>query len=109
MKMFEELALKQFKKQLHKDFRELFPDETKHLNDESLYIVIERGFDKCATYKLTSKHDTRRYIELSIEYGKDFDQDTWILSTLNNEDLEANHKIDKIEERLMFSQANLGN
>ena len=101
IEIFKQVEIKKFENRMLKHLRAVFPVQTKTSNDDELLKLIQVGIDHSLKYGITMEWDIRRYLECSVLYGWDFDQNPetkWAIDILNDSSLDAREKMDKIEK-----------
>jgi len=98
--IFKNLEIKKFEYRMQKHLRLIFPAETMEIEDDKLLQLIQSGILNSKKYGLKMEWDIRRYLECSVLYGWDFDENTktsWAMKILNNQKPNAREKMDEIE------------
>ena len=54
---------------------ETFPEKCEALGDAKIRETVKYGIQRSASYGITSEGDVRKYIDLMLMFGLDFDQD----------------------------------
>ena len=87
MKIFDELAMKQFIESMVIHVKKHFPEESKLMNDEQLKNHIRDLISRCKKYGFVSERDICKYLNLSMYFGMDFDnkaENEWMVSMLKD-------------------------
>lgn len=90
MAVFGEPAINDFVKRTVVHLNERFPDNCGAMGEPKVCETVKYGIQRSASYGITTEGDVRRYIELMVRFGADFDQDPelpWASSILNNQAL----------------------
>ena len=100
MAVFREPAIEGYVKRTAVHLKELFPEDFAAMGEHKLDETIRQGIQRAASYGFILQGDVRRYLELSVRLGADFDSDPqfpWASSILNDESIEdAATKIDRL-------------
>lgn len=90
MAVFREPAINDYVKRTVVHLNERFPEKCEALGEPKVRELIRYGIGRAASYGITAEGDVRRYIDLMLMFGPDFDQDPelpWAASILNNQAL----------------------
>jgi hypothetical protein len=90
MVVFREPAIHDYVKRTVLYLTERFPEKCDVLGEPKLRETVKYGIQRSASYGITTEADVRRYIELMLMFGPDFDQAPelpWASSILNNKAL----------------------
>jgi hypothetical protein len=90
MAVFREPAINDYVKRVVVHLSERFPEKCEALGDPKVSETVKYGIQRSASYGIATEGDVRRYIDLMIMFGPDFDQDPelpWASSILNNRTL----------------------
>jgi len=74
IRVFDEMAMKQFIERMAIHIRKHFPEESKSMDDEQMKNLISNLIPAAKKYGLVSERDICTYINLSMFYGTDFDK-----------------------------------
>ena len=88
MAVFREPALNDYAKRMVVHLNETFPEKCEALGDAKIRETVKYGIQRSASYGITTEGDVRRYIDLMVMFGPDFDQDPelpWAGSILGNQ------------------------
>jgi len=100
----EELAkveLKKFEDRELIHLKKFWPDECHELTEDGVCKSIRAGIENAKKYEIESEYDVARYIDLMYTLSFDFDTNTqvsWPSEVLNDPDLNARIKMDKLNE-----------
>ncbi|MCP5158333.1 MAG: hypothetical protein H6975_02775 [Gammaproteobacteria bacterium] len=92
----------QFTQRMIKHLRTKFPDRTKDLPDERIYVVVQNSIKKAESYGIEYEDDIRCFIEYLVIYGVRLDtreETQWIGNILRRDDLSGAAKINLIDSR----------
>lgn len=101
MEVFKKVAIENFENRMFKHLRTVFSIQTMTLNDYELLKLIQVGIYNSKKYGMKMEWDIRRYLECSVLYGWDFDENPktkWARKILNDQSINAREKMDKIEQ-----------
>lgn len=87
---FEKQEVKKFEDPTYLHLNELYPDQCQHLGETKLRRTIQYGIKRAAAYGIQREDDVRKYVEVMVLLGPDFDKDPkfpWASSVLNDEKL----------------------
>jgi hypothetical protein len=105
MDSLSEAMLKQFEDRMVIHLRSACPEQTHDMPDANLRVMVQSGISKAREYGVIAEDDIRRYLELMIVYGTDFDispQTSWAGEILQTKDLDGSAKIDRLDEYDLF-------
>jgi hypothetical protein len=100
MAVFREPAISDYVKRTIVHLKECFSEKCDALGEQELGKIVRHGIQRSASYRITTEGDVRRYIDLMLRFGPDFDQDPelpWASSILNNKALiNPSTKVDRL-------------
>ena len=77
-----------------------FPEETRGQSDEELYDRIEETLKRAERYDITSDRDVYKYVNISMIYGIDFneqDETDWTADYLTDQEVtNPTHRMDRL-------------
>lgn len=88
MGVFEEVALKNFEDRMVIHLGKFFPEQCAALGDDGIREAIRYGIERAESYGIVDERDVCKYIDLTIVFGRDFDESpgtAWASSILNDE------------------------
>lgn len=88
--VFREPAINDYMKRTVIHLNERFPEKCEALGEAKVQETVKYGIQRSASYGITTEGDVRRYIDLMLMFGPDFDQNPglpWAASILNNKAL----------------------
>ena len=88
MAVFREPAINDYVKRMVVHLNETFPEKCEALGDAKIRETVKYGIQRSASYGITSEGDVRKYIDLMLMFGLDFDQDPqlpWASAILGNQ------------------------
>jgi hypothetical protein len=104
MVVFREPAINDFVKRVVAHLNECFPEKCEALGEPKVRETVKYGIQRSASYGITTEGDVRRYIDLTVRFGPDFDQDPelpWASSILNNQAIiNPTTKVDRLYKAL---------
>lgn len=104
---FEKQEVKKFEDPTYLHLNKLYPVQCQNLGESKLRQMIQVGIKRAAAYGILREHDVRKYIEVMVVLGPDFDRDTkfpWASSLLNDEKLkDPKAKANRLYETAMKS------
>ncbi len=86
--VFREPAINDYIKRTVVQLIECFPEKCEAMGEPKVRETVKYGVQRSASYGITSEGDVRRYVDLMVMFGPDFDQDPqlpWAASILNNQ------------------------
>jgi hypothetical protein len=95
IKVFDEMAMKQFIESMVIHVKKHFPEESKPMDDEQLKNYIRDVISSGKKYGLVSERDICKYLNLTMHFGKDFDknpENEW-MKTMLMDGIEPNPSI----------------
>src|ERR1035438_2811932 len=95
MAVFSEPAINDYVKRTAVHLKERFPEKCEALGEPKVHETVKYGIQRSASYGITTEGDVRRYIDLMLTFGPEFDQDPelpWAASILNNKALINPHR-----------------
>jgi hypothetical protein len=101
MEVFKKAEIEYFENRMLKHLRSVFPIQTKIINDDELLKLIQVGINNSQKYGIKMEWDIRRYLECSVLYGWDFDENQktkWATEILSDQSIDGKIKMDKIEQ-----------
>jgi hypothetical protein len=105
-KRFEDGVVRHISGSFPVQFNKLVPPSS---TDEPVRAVVREGIRRAAGYQITSERDVKRFIELLIGLGSDFDTRAdagWAQSILRDKTLSGHARMELIHQQL---PARLGN
>lgn len=90
MAVFREPAINDYVKRTVVHLNESFPEKCEAMGEVKVRETVQYGIQRSASYGIITEGDVRRYIDLMLRFGPDFDQDPklpWAASILNNKAL----------------------
>lgn len=104
MAVFREPAINDYVKRTVVHLNERFREQCEALGEAKVRETVKYGVQRSASYGVTTEGDVRRYIDLMLMFGPDFDQDPelpWAASILNNKALiNPTTKVDRIYQEV---------
>ena len=88
MAVFREPAINDYVKRTVVHLNESFPEKCEALGEAKVRETVKYGILRSASYGISTEGDVRRYVDLMVKFGPDFDQDPelpWAASILNNQ------------------------
>ena len=104
MAAFAESLRNQFERRMETHLRSRFPERAAAYSSANLTGLVRGGIKQAAHYGIELEPDIRRYLELSLEYGPEFDRDPklpWAAEILN-QDLDGTEKLQQLDEYELF-------
>ena len=105
MQTFEQAAMSAFELRMVEHLRVIYPKQTRDMPEANLLTLVQSGIGKAREYRVIAEDDIRRYLELMVVYGADFDTDphsSWAGEILRTKDLDGSAKIDRLDEYDLF-------
>jgi hypothetical protein len=90
---------------LEKHLLHAFPKQASALGSGGLKALVKSGIARAATYDVMLEPDVRRYLELALCYGADFDtalKSKWAGEILKRDDLTGSEKINELDSYELF-------
>jgi hypothetical protein len=106
MAAFTKYMLNRFEDDMVVHLRACFPDAVGNLSGVDLHLIIEDGIRRAESHGIVTEYDAQRFLELLMIYGNPFGTDertSWIGDILQSRNLSGSEKMDRIEERCVFS------
>ena len=88
--VFEKHEIKKFEDPTYLHLNILYPERCQDIGEPRLRRMIQYGIKRAASYGIRLENDVRKYIEVMLLLGPDFDKDPkfpWAASLLNDKDL----------------------
>jgi hypothetical protein len=100
--VFARARLEEFRQRAVAHVKAAFAARAEELGHAGVEASVETALHRCETYRLASRRDVLRYLNLMYTLGFDFDQDEghpWAGETLRNPRLEAAAKLELLAQR----------
>jgi hypothetical protein len=96
--IFREHLLERFRARATAHLRENFPEECQQLGPISVDQRVSSGMDLCQQYGLTTDFQHLQFLNLTMLLGPDFHKEPEFAEILDNKDLDARTKLDRVDE-----------
>jgi hypothetical protein len=75
MRMFAEVELHKFERQMTADLARRFPARTRAAGPAAVAQLVRHGVARAAAYGIRAKQDVALYLGFCVRFGQDFDKD----------------------------------
>lgn len=100
--MFREHLLEQFRTKAAGHLQEQFPEQCQQLGPQGVDQRVAMGMDLCQQYGLTSEFQNLQFLNLTMLLGPDFHKEPEFAALLNDKNLGARAKLDRVDELAIF-------
>jgi len=108
--VFEKHEIKKFEDPTYLQLNITYPERCQDIGEPKLRRMIQYGVKRAAAYGIQLENDVRKYIEVMLLLGPDFDKDPkfpWAASLLNDKNLsDPKVKATRLYETAMKSLPN---
>lgn len=73
--VFSQAEVQKFEDWVLVHLKKFFPGECAAAGDQRLREMIQHGITRSSAYRITSRRDVAKYVDLMIVFGRDFDVD----------------------------------
>lgn len=103
VQVFEQAAVRNFEDRMIEHLREFVPRHFKMLEEADFRKIIQYGWERAKSHRLTSERSVRIYIQLVLMLGSSFDSDPqmpWAAEILNDESIQdETERIDRLHDK----------
>ncbi len=103
VQVFEQAAVRNFEDRMIEHLKEFVPKHFKMLEEADFREIIQYGWERAKSYRLTSERSVRIYIQLVLMLGSGFDADPqipWAAEILNDESgPDETERIDRLHDK----------
>jgi hypothetical protein len=107
--VFEKEEIKKFEEPTYLHLNILYPERCQDIGEPKLRRMIQYGIKRAASHGIQLENDVRKYIEVMLVLGPDFDNDPhfpWAASILTDESLkDPKLKASRLHETAMKNLA----
>lgn len=100
--MFQDHLLEKFRTKAAAHLHKEFPEECQQLGPEGVEQRVSTGMALCQQYGLPSEFQNLQFLNLTMLLGPDFHKEPEFAAVLNDKDLDARTKLDRVDELAIF-------